>query len=470
MPTKTLFLFSALLLSMLNAVAIADTVTLNSGEKIDGKITAETATDITIDVKVSAGISDTRTISKKDVLKVDKEQPDAVAWQQLKNLKLGTNSLPTASYDQIIKALQTFSTQYPASAHASEAQKLIAEFTAEKKRVATGEIKLGDKWLSKEEVEKERYQISAMLAFNFMRDQSTRGDLVGALNTFDAIEVQYPGAKVYPDAVELARRILPSLKQDVDRRLPLLTQEIEQRRKAINAAVEPQRTELMTTQQREQAAADAALAASDRQRLKWPPVTVRSERSLASLQSLIPSEQQRLNQVDVAKLRQSMKLVEKARESFAKKDFDAAETTLRQASDLWYTNEVATRLQAEIAQARNGAAAAPAEPVADPAVSPPPAASATTTAAPPASAATASSAPARSVTSATTQTSPTAAVAVPADVPAITADTGDSQAEPEKPFLLRPIGAITVILLVVAVVAAVKVYKKIKSRSSDVLE
>ena len=46
-------------------------------------------------------------------------------------------------------------------------------------------------------------------------------------------------------------------------------------------------------------------------------------------------------------------------------------------------------------------------------------------------------------------------------------DTGE---EPQKPFLLRPIGAITVILLVAFVSVVVMTYKKIRGRANEVLE
>src|SRR6266540_1329159 len=151
MRKNTSRLFSPVILALLCITALADSITLKNGEKIDGKITGETANDVTVEVKVSAGISDTRTIPKADIAKLDKEQPDTVAWQQLKNLKLGPNSLPAASYDQVINALNNFTTQFPTSPHAADAQKLAADFDAEKKRIASGEVKLNEKWLSKEE-------------------------------------------------------------------------------------------------------------------------------------------------------------------------------------------------------------------------------------------------------------------------------------------------------------------------------
>ena len=59
---------------------LADTVTLKSGEKLDGKILNETDTEVTISVQVSATIKDERVVKREDIATVEKVQPDEVAW------------------------------------------------------------------------------------------------------------------------------------------------------------------------------------------------------------------------------------------------------------------------------------------------------------------------------------------------------------------------------------------------------
>jgi hypothetical protein len=50
-------------------------------------------------------------------------------------------------------------------------EKLVADFEAEKQRVTNGERKLNGSWLSKEDVQRESYQINGAITLNFMRDQ-----------------------------------------------------------------------------------------------------------------------------------------------------------------------------------------------------------------------------------------------------------------------------------------------------------
>src|SRR2546422_5610697 len=90
----------------------ADIVTLKSGEKIEGKILNETATEITIEFKVSASISDQRTVPKSDIASVEKPKPDEVLYQTLKNLKPGPNSFRPDAYDTIVAQLKAFTETY----------------------------------------------------------------------------------------------------------------------------------------------------------------------------------------------------------------------------------------------------------------------------------------------------------------------------------------------------------------------
>ena len=417
--------------AVVSVTALADIVTLKSGEKVEGKITAETDAEITINAKVSAGIFDEQTIKKSDVASVTKDAPDEIAWQPLKNLKPGNESLPAASYDAILNSLKAFTTEFSTSKFSADAQKIADTFSEEKKRVAAGEVKLGGKWLSKDEVQKERYQVEGTIAFNFMKEQSTR-DLVGALNTFDLIEKKYPGARSFPDAVAQAQAVLAALKAEVERRKPAAAAAKAERDKQLQVATGAQRTEMQAVNQREQAVVDAAMSMADKQGLKWPPLIATSERSLQTLESKTASETGRLRSMPIAKMRESIQSSDKARTAFDAKDFAGAEESLNKAADAWSANEVAVRLRQEIQTAKTAAATAPPPEPAPAAV-------------------------------------PTVAKVEPRVVdekPAVTSKVDDEA----KPFLLTPLGAITVVLTVALLAAVVNVFKKLKGRANEVLE
>ena len=419
----------ALSLLALAASTFADIVTLKSGEKVEGKITAESDKEITIAAKVSASITDERVISRSDIATIAKDAPDEIAWQALKGRKLGKNSLPAASYDAVVNPLKGFATEFPNSPFAAEAQKTADAFAAEKKRVEAGEVKLDDKWLSKEEAQQERYQINGLIAFNHMKDQSTR-DMIAALNTFEAIEKNFPGARAYPDAVEYVQKMLPALKSQVDIRTKALAAQKIEREKTLAQLVGVQKTALQDELKKEQAATEAAVSAAEKQGNKWLPLSPATERSLQNLASKIPSEASRLAAIPVANMRKSLLAAEKAKSALEKKDVAAAEASLTQASTDWSSNELVTRLREELQAAKAVAASTPAV-----AVEPTPVA------------------PAPVVADTKTDDAP-----------------GEEEVEKEKPFLLTPGGAITVVVVVGLLVVGINTFKKIKGKASDVLE
>src|SRR5687767_622070 len=102
-PRLSLIAFAVLL--SLSFSGYADTVTLKSGEKLEGRILNESETELTIEVAVTACIKDERVIKKSDVEKIDKVQPDLEAWNTLKNISLGEESLESIDYQRAIGVL-----------------------------------------------------------------------------------------------------------------------------------------------------------------------------------------------------------------------------------------------------------------------------------------------------------------------------------------------------------------------------
>ncbi len=424
--------FFLICLATLSTCAFADLVTLKTDEKIEGKIIAESETEITISTKVSATITDERVIKRTEIKSITKDAPDELRWQGLKNVKLGRNSFPLTSYDLAINPFNGFMAEFPTSKFAAEAKKLADEFAAEKKRVEAGEVKLDEKWLSKEEALKEGVQIKALTAFNYMKDQSTR-DMTGALNTLDAIEKNFPGTRAYPDAVEYAQKMLPALKAEVDRRSKALAAQKIEQTDAIKKLTGPDKTKLENERKGVQTALDANVSAAEKLGLKWLPLSPANERSLKILETKISSETQRLANIPIAKMRASIQTALKARTLLEAKDLDGATAALTQASADWSNNEIATRLRTELEAARKIAAATPAAEIA-----------------------------------------PAAPEVAAVETKPAKTETSDTSAEPvaeqvdsDKPFLLTPGGAVTVVILVGLVVAAFSAIKKIKARAND---
>lgn len=329
---------------------LADTVTLKSGEKIEGKVLSETDTEVVIEYKVSASITDSRTVPKAEVASVDKAGPDVAAYEAIKNLKPGPFSQPAENYERIIAALQNFVNTYAASTHVAEVKETLAQFQAEKGRVDGGEVKIAGNWLSKEQAEKEKYQIQAQLYYGQMQTQVRAGDYIGALTTFDALEKQYNGARAFPDAVDFAKKVVVSLRQMAERALPVAKQKAQERTTGLALLSEPQKSEVAAAQKRELDAMQARLEAASKGKQKWPPYMANYDKSLEAVIKATQAEQKRLEALPVPKMRQSIAATEQALIAREAKDFAKLETSVREAQSAWPQNEELKRLNVEVSK------------------------------------------------------------------------------------------------------------------------
>lgn len=415
----------------LAAAALADTVTLKSGEKIEGKVTSETDTELTIEI-VSGGVVDERKVAKAEVAGVAKMAPDEIAWQPLQGIKLGDNSLPSAEqYDAWLAPLNAFTTQYPESKHRSDAEQIKGDFEAEKSRVAAGEVKLNGAWLSKDYIERERYQVSASIAFNYMKAQAARGDMVGAMNTFEIMSKQFDGARGYLEAIVYARQILPALKAQAAQRVAALPAENAERQRGVKANVGLDKVQLQKELDAEKKGMETALADAKKAGLKWPPFLRRSEVAMKEIVKLCDDTANQLATIDIAKCGESIKLAEEARAEIEKKELDSAAKKLRQAQTLWQKNELVARLNAELSAAVGAAKLA------------------------------AASEPAKEEPKATPKP---VAKATPIPVPA--AKPAEAEEKPSNP--LFPI--VAAVILVVLAFVGWSAYKKVVKKSNEIIE
>lgn len=445
MPKISRFSLLLLCLASLAAGARADTIALTSGERIEGRITAETATELTVQIQVSAGITDERVIKKADILKVDRIAADETAYRAIMNLQPGRNSSQPAQYDAPLNALRAFITQYPANPHAAEVQAALNAFQAEKKRVEAGEVKFDGLWLSRQEVVKQRVQIRGNQAFQTMKNANASGDAIGALNAFAFLEKNFSGAKVLPDAIQLAQQILAALKPAAERALGNQKINKAEREQGFADASPADRVELKAADQREQAKADATLAAATAAG-QWPPLLANSEKCIAAVLARSATEAKRLETLPVASMRESIRLAQEAQTEFAGKNLDAAAEMLREALTLWPANDLAIRLQAQITAAKTPPKPEPA-------------------ATPPATAATATPAvkhhavpPAPVTTSAPAPQPPPATTAAAEPAP---------PEQAPKPFFMTLGGAITIVVVLALLLAGANIFNHIRQRSED---
>ena len=148
--------FSALALSLLIAVAfaasprtvLADTVTLKSGEIVEGKVVTENAEIVQVEVEVSGSIKETKTFPTADVASIEKTAPDKVSFAKIMASVPTPDLLSSADYEAMIRSgARRFLATYPESEHAEDVQKVLTQLEEEKVKVQLGSIKLDGKWI-----------------------------------------------------------------------------------------------------------------------------------------------------------------------------------------------------------------------------------------------------------------------------------------------------------------------------------
>jgi outer membrane protein assembly factor BamD (BamD/ComL family) len=334
----------------------ADTLILKSGDRVEGKILSETDTEVTISVQVTPTIKDERVVKRSEITKIEKVLPDEEAWVPLANLAPGRESLERSEYEHAVGALRYFVSSFPQSSHAAAAKTKLAQFTEELDRVNNGDVKLNGQWLSKEKVHEERVQIAGRVLLKRMQRATDEGQLTDAMAIFDQMEKNFPGAASYPEAVELARRVLPALFTSVDQRQAQLKRHMDDENHRMAASKGTERAQLDALIKRELATTDAAITAMERSGVKWFPLQPANARSLTALASRVSTETPRLNALRVDKMQESVRSSEDAAAALASGNFDAADKALRDASSLWSENELAKRLQVKLTDAKKAAA------------------------------------------------------------------------------------------------------------------
>ena len=178
-----------------------------------------------------------------------------------------------------------------------------------------------------------------------MEKLSSNGQLIEAMNVFDVLETQFAGSADYPNAVLLARGILPTLKLRADHAKAELKRQASASSIRLKDAKGNERKVLENELSQQKRAVETAIANAEKTRAKWLPLQPATDRSLETLLSRISSESSRLAALPVGKMIESTSAAKIAGTLLGKDDLAGAEAALEQAASLWPRNEAATRMK-----------------------------------------------------------------------------------------------------------------------------
>ena len=346
---RKFFILAGTLLLPAGGLLLADTIILNSGEQVQGTVIKDGYKELVVKIQISAGISDERTFAKKDVKEVVKTAEDVIAFEKIKNYKIGVNSYPAASYELLVRALDEFVTKYPSNTHLSEIKANLEAIKEEQARVVAGSTKWNNHWYTAKELADQKYQIEGAQVFAAMQDLAARGDTIGALNKFDFLEKNYGGAAVYPTAIETAIVLINRLAPEVERAIEIANRQEAQFKEGIVLVAEPQKTQTIKARKAQIAAADKMVTLAEKTGVRWKPLLAISDKSLKATENSTSMELPRLSAMQVPAMRSSIEKADEADAALKKGDLEAAEAAYRESQTLWATNEMLSRLEKRIA-------------------------------------------------------------------------------------------------------------------------
>jgi hypothetical protein len=211
----------------------ADTVTLTDGTALEGDITAEDDSSVSIYLEFSGGtITETRRLNKTDIAGITRLTPEQRAtWQakrdyeEIEKYQLNPSvSYRFDYYDRIVRdVFHKFLANHPDSAYTSNVTARIAQWEAERDRVATGRMKFHGQWLPVAEgarlAERERGQQLLQQS----RRLISQGRLETALRQLEIVL----SMSAQPDLVSQARTLLASAFQQTIASLDRQRQQLE---------------------------------------------------------------------------------------------------------------------------------------------------------------------------------------------------------------------------------------------------
>lgn len=207
------------LLILLAGGACAEKFVMKDGTVFEGTILREDAASYFVEVQVTKSIKDERTLSKAEVVRVEREQPDLKAFAEIAGLYPVPDEAGAAEYDRRIKAVERFVKFHRASTKAGEARTMLDKLKSEANEVLAGGIRLGGRVVPAAEYRGNAYEFDARVKEAVIRDFAKQGDYLAALRAYSEFSADFRNTTVHaglqPFVVRLMTEYLAEIQEQV---------------------------------------------------------------------------------------------------------------------------------------------------------------------------------------------------------------------------------------------------------------
>jgi hypothetical protein len=351
----------------------ADSITLKNGRELKGDVINDGPDGVLIDYYVTATIKDQKLVSRDDIAVLRVVPPDEKAFSDLGDLSSPPGVLDTSFYDALIeKKIPEYLAKYPYSRHLGELRTALSKLEAERSRIRQGDRKIDGNWITASAIEADPYESKATIQFATIKEKAQANDPVGVLQGYELIEKTYPGARILPDAVDVAIKQLDLLESKLAQARTNYDILDKKRQKAIAMAPADQAKEIKDALDKDAALAKLSIATAQSDGSKFYPVFPNNKEALEGLQTLINVERARLLILQKTPMRDGINAAQEASKLASSGKTQQAKEKLATAQKLWPANHDLAMLSAQLDQMAKADAAEAARQKAQPSASPSP--------------------------------------------------------------------------------------------------
>lgn len=346
---KPLFL---VLLCFAPTIHASESIELQDGTKVEGKILSVNPATVLIEVQTSPTIREEKSYPRAEVAKIERASQDDLAFEEVAALAVPATADNAAVYDAPLERVRSFMTSYGYSKHVPEARRLAATLETERARIAAGEVKVDGQWISGGAAGPDKTELGGRIQLSKMRSAP---DAASALMAFEVLEKNHATTSAYPEAVQLARESIGRLRSDLSRTRADLDRRTREQEQGLQLASADRRLQMERGIAQEKATAQAQIDRAKQSGSKWLPL-LPDAKVLEEMSKLADTEDLRLAKLDTSNMTEGVAAAAGAKEQISNGQLAEAKASLERAGQLWPQYALLAPLKESLQKAEKEAA------------------------------------------------------------------------------------------------------------------
>jgi hypothetical protein len=340
-------LFVALAVIWIALPSFGETYILKSGDPLEGRVDRDDGYVVTL---VPYGtVGNYQIISKSDIVEVRRDSPKTLEFFALEQAAEIHTALSPVLYDQFIeRRIPSYLKSHSDTPFRVEINTLLTRLKQDRMQFDAGKVKVAGVWLDRDEVDDEKYQMTAALVLETMESNVSREDWFGALNTFHQLEVSYPFSRAFVEGVPLALGILDRLQV----KIYLMQQESRIRKLANSLKIQEEseavRAQVASVAQQEKEKGEITVRIQRDSGVLWPDITPKSEDDFEQLRRQMINQEMELSQIHLSLRVKSIEKAVKAREALKAGNCVESVDLLMQSQAAWGENQMIPVIAVEL--------------------------------------------------------------------------------------------------------------------------